>query len=151
MVNARLLSKSGSFITRVVRESEPRAGKDGLLTVTTEAIVDVKELQKAVNRMSREERIDVIRPRGDPRISVRILVRSEGGADAPSRPSPIAENIVKAEIKSFGFRTWSDESLPPAAETGPDLPSPAKSACAGCRRARSLGARDRKYVVGPPP
>ena len=98
------------------RESEPRVGKDGLLTVTTEAMVDVKALQKAVNEMSRDERIGFIRARGDPRISVRILVRADGAPDAPSRPSPIAENIIKAEIKSFGFRTWSDDE--PAAGRG---------------------------------
>ena len=108
-VNDRLLSRSGTFITRVVRESEPRVGKDGLLTVTTEAVVDVKALQKAVNQMSRDERIAFIRARGDPRISVRILVRTDGAPDAPPQPSPIAENIIKAEIKSFGFRTWSDD------------------------------------------
>jgi hypothetical protein len=115
-INDRLLSRSGSFITRVVRESEARVGKDGLLTVTTEAVVDVKALQKAVNQMSRDERIAFIRARGDPRISVRILVRTDSAPDAPSRPSPIAENIIKAEIKSFGFRTWSDDE--PAAANG---------------------------------
>jgi serine/threonine-protein kinase len=115
-INDRLLSRSGSFITRVVRESEPRVGKDGLLTVATEAVVDVKALQRAVNQMSRDERIGLIRARGDPKISVRILVRADGAADAPSRPSPIAENIIKAEIKSFGFRTWSDDE--PAAGGG---------------------------------
>ncbi len=108
-INDRLLSRSGTFITRVVHESEPRVGKDGLLTVTTEAMVDVKALQKAVNEMSRDQRIGFIRARGDPRISVRILVRADGAPDASPRPSPIAENIIKAEIKSFGFRTWSDD------------------------------------------
>jgi serine/threonine-protein kinase len=122
LVNARLLANSGSYITRVVRESAPRAGKDGLLTVTTEAIVDVKALQKAVNRMSRDERIEFIRARGDPKISVRILVRSDGEPGAPPRPSPIAENIIKAEIKSFGFRTWSDEEpAAGSARTGADF------------------------------
>jgi len=116
VVSDRLLSKSGSFITRVVQEGEPRAGKDGLLTVTTEAMVNVKALQKAVNQMSRDERIEFIRARGDPKISVRILARSDGEPDAPSRASPIAENIIKAEVKSFGFRTWSDDE--PAAGGG---------------------------------
>jgi serine/threonine-protein kinase len=36
-------------------------------------------------------------------------VRADGAPDALPRPSPIAENIIKAEIKSFGFRTWSDD------------------------------------------
>ena len=116
LVNARLLSKSDSFITRVVQEGEPSIGKDGLMTVTTEAMVNVKALQKAVNQMSRDERVEFIRARGDPKISVRILARSEADANAPARPSPVAENIVKAEIKSFGFRTWSDDE--PAADGG---------------------------------
>ena len=35
-------------IKAVVRESEPRVGKDGLMSVTTEAVVNVKALQKSL-------------------------------------------------------------------------------------------------------
>jgi serine/threonine-protein kinase len=104
----RLLSQSGSYIKSVVREGEPRLGKDGLMSITTDALVDVKAVQKSLNQMSREERIDLIRAGGDPRISVQISVRDADRPDAPAQPSPFAENILKERIKSFGFRTWAE-------------------------------------------
>jgi eukaryotic-like serine/threonine-protein kinase len=104
----KLLSKSGSYITTVVRESEPRMGKDGLMSITTEAVVNVRAVQKSLNEMSRDERIAFIRASGDPKVSVRISVRDADLPDAPPFPSPVADNIVKERIKSFGFRTWSE-------------------------------------------
>jgi serine/threonine-protein kinase len=62
--------------------------------------------------MSREERLDLIRAKGDPRIALHIAVRDAEHADAPPLPSPVAENILKARIRSFGFRTWSAEDAP---------------------------------------
>ena len=44
-------------------------------TITTEAVVDVKAVQKSLNQMSRDERIEFIRASGDPRVSVRIAGR----------------------------------------------------------------------------
>jgi serine/threonine-protein kinase len=105
----RLLAKSGSFITTVVRESPPREGKDGLVSMTTEAVVNVKALQKSLNQMSRDERIELIRAGGDPKIAVRIVVRDADAPNAPGQASPVAENLLKERIKSFGFRTWSDD------------------------------------------
>jgi len=114
LLNARLLANSGSFITRVVQESEPRIGKDGLLSITTQAVVNVKAVQNSLNRMSRDERVEFIRAIGDPKVSVRISTRFADQPDASPRPSPVAENVIKAHIKSFGFRTWSEED--PAAD-----------------------------------
>jgi len=104
----RLMSKSGNFITAVVQESEPRPGKDGLVSMTTQAVVNVKALQKSLNDMSRDERIELIRTSGDPRIAVRIGARDADMPDAPPLPSAVAENLLKERIKSFGFRTWSE-------------------------------------------
>jgi eukaryotic-like serine/threonine-protein kinase len=104
----KVLSKSGTFVTAVMRESEPQVGKDGLMYVTTEAMVDVKAVQKSLNQMSRDERIEFIRASGDPRVSVRIVARDADMPGAPPLPSPAAENILKERIKSFGFRTWSE-------------------------------------------
>ena len=104
----RLLSQSGSYIKSVVRESEPRLGKDGLMSITTDAVVNVKAVQKSLNQMSRDERIDLIRAGGDPKISVQISVRDAERLDVPPLPSPVAENILKERIKSFGFRTWAE-------------------------------------------
>jgi len=112
----RLLTQSGSFIATTVRESEPRTGRDGLMSMTTEAVVNVKALQKSLNQMSRDERIQFIRAGGDPRISVAITVRDADDPNAPPRPSPVAENLLKERIKSFGFRTWSDDGAGAAAQ-----------------------------------
>jgi serine/threonine-protein kinase len=106
----RVVSKSGDFISGIVRESEPQMGKDGLMSVTTQAIVDVRAVQQSLNRLSRDERVTLIRANGDPRVAVRITMRDADVPDAPAQPSPIAENILKERIKSFGFRTWSDEA-----------------------------------------
>src|SRR5437773_2168518 len=110
LLKERVLSKSGTFIKTVVRESEPRMGKDGLMSITTEAVVNVKAVQKSLNQMSRDERIDFIRASGDPKVSVQISVRDADQPDAPPQGSPVAENILKERIKSFGFRTWSEGS-----------------------------------------
>jgi serine/threonine-protein kinase len=106
----RVVSRSGDFISGVVREGEPQMGKDGLMSVTTQAIVDVRAVQQTLNRLSRDERVTLIRANGDPRVAVRISLRDADAPDAPAQPSPIAENILKERIKSFGFRTWSDEA-----------------------------------------
>jgi serine/threonine-protein kinase len=110
VVQDKLLSQSGSYIANVVNESEPVVGKDGLMTVTTQAVVNVKALQKSLNQMSRDERLTLIRAQGDPRIALRVAVRDADQPDAPPQPSPVAENIVKDRIRSFGFRTWSGNS-----------------------------------------
>jgi serine/threonine-protein kinase len=110
LLRDKLLSRSASFIADVLQESEPQVGKDGFAWLTTKAVVNVKALQKSLNQMSREERIEFIRAHGDPKVEVRITVRDADRPDAPAQASPIAENLLKARIKSFGFRTWSEES-----------------------------------------
>jgi serine/threonine-protein kinase len=109
VLKSRVVARSGDFVGTVVREGEPQLGKDGLMSVTTQAIVDVKAVQQSLNQLSRDERINLIRANGDPRVAVRIMMRDADVPDAPAQPSPIAENILKERIKSFGFRTWSDE------------------------------------------
>jgi serine/threonine-protein kinase len=110
----KLLSKSGDYIANVVQEGEPQLGSDGLMYVTTQAAVKVREVQKSLNQMSHEERIDFIRNNGDPKISVTIGVRGDN-PDAPAQNSQVAENLLKERIKSFGFRIWSDDARAPAA------------------------------------
>ncbi len=129
----RLLSKSGNYIASIVQEGEPRLGKDGLMYVTTQAAVKVREVQKSLNQMSRDERIEFIRNNGDPRISVGINVRGERG-DAPAQNSQVAENLLKERIKSFGFRTWSDDAKAPPS-------SPADFSVVGEARLKKLSAR----------
>ncbi len=129
----KLLSKSGSYITTVVRESEPRMGKDGLMSITTQAVVNVKAVQKSLNQMSREERIELIRANGNPKVAVQISVRDADQPSAPPQTSPVAENILKERIKSFGFRTWSER------ESGAD--KGADSLIQGEARIKKLSAR----------
>ena len=120
LLNDKLMSRSGDFVTTVVRESAPQSGKDGLVSLTTEAVVNVRAVQKSLNEMSRNERIEFIRASGDPRVAVRIAARDADAPDLPGRPSPAAENILKERIKSFGFRTWSEDGARNN-EAGPDF------------------------------
>ena len=107
----QILSKSSDFVTTVVRESAPQTGKDGLVSLTTEAVVNIRAVQKSLNEMSRNERVELIRASGDPRVAVRIATRDADKPDAPAQPSPAAENILKERIKSFGFRVWSEDTM----------------------------------------
>jgi serine/threonine-protein kinase len=126
-----LLARSGDYIASVVQESAPELGKDGLMYVTTQAVVKSKELQKSLNQMSRDERIDFIRNNGDPKISVRVATRDADRPEGPAQPSAIAENMLKERIKTFGFRTWSDD----AGAAKPDF------AVVGEARIKKLSAR----------
>ena len=112
----RVVADSDRFVGPIVRESAPRIGKDGLASMTTEAVVDVKAVRKSLNEMTRHERIRLIRASGDPKIATRVVVRDADDPALPPRASPAAENMLKERIKSFGFRTWSDEGE--AARTG---------------------------------
>jgi tRNA A-37 threonylcarbamoyl transferase component Bud32 len=122
LVQDKLLARSGTYISTVVQESQPQLGKDGLMSMTTQAVVDVRALQKSLNQMSRDERVEFIRASGDPRISVQIAVRDADQPNAAARPSPVAENLLKERIKAFGFRTWSDnDNRTPDAQQAPDF------------------------------
>jgi serine/threonine-protein kinase len=101
--------------------------------MTTQAVVDVRAVQKSVNQMSRAERIDLIRAGGDPKISVQVSTRDADRPDVPPRLSPVAENLVKERIKSFGFRTWS--------EAGPDATPGADFAVTGEAAIKRLSMR----------
>jgi serine/threonine-protein kinase len=119
LIRDRVLSRSGEFIKTVLHEGEPRTGKDGLVSITTEAVVNVKAVQKSLNQMSRDERVELIRAGGDPKVSVQISVRDADRPDAPPLPSPVAENILKERIRSFGFRTWAEGAAD--GSKGPDF------------------------------
>ncbi len=85
VLSERLLAKSPGFIGTVMRESEPRIGKDGLMSMTTEAVVNVKAVQKSLNQMSRDERIELIRANGNPAhrdADRRLRCRSPGRTSA---------------------------------------------------------------------
>ncbi len=118
LIEQKLLSNPGMFIKTVIQEGAPETGKDGLIAAETRAAVKVRDVQKSLNRMSKEERIDFIRNNGDPKISILIAIRNADTAQAlPAERSQLAENVVKERIKSFGFRVWSVEG---ETKTGPN-------------------------------
>lgn len=111
LVRDKLMSRSGEFIQAVLQEQPPQLGKDGLMSLTTRATVRVRDVQKSLNQMSADERVEFIRNNGDPKISVAIATRSaDADPAAPAQRSPLAENLLKERVQSFGFRIWNDES-----------------------------------------
>lgn len=118
VLRAKLLANSSNYIATIVQEGAPELGKNGLMYVTTQAAVRVRDIQKSLNQMSRDERIEFIRNNGDPKISVTIGVRGENDAAANSQ---IAENLLKERIKSFGFRIWSGDAQASGQGKGADF------------------------------
>jgi serine/threonine-protein kinase len=78
----------------------------------------MRDVQKSLNQLSRDERIEFIRNKGDPRISIRIDIGNADGAALGRERSQLAENVVKDRIKSFGFRVWAAEGDNPPAPDG---------------------------------
>jgi serine/threonine-protein kinase len=110
LIEQKLLSQSGSFIKSVLQEGTPATGKDGLLETETRAVLRVRDVQKSLNQLSRDERIDFIRNNGDPKVSIRMTISNADTAQAlPPVRSQLAENVVKERIKSFGFRVWAND------------------------------------------
>jgi len=119
LIERKLLPNSGAFIRSVLQEGAPSAGKGGLMEMQTRAVVSMREVQKSLNQLSREERVDFIRNKGDPRISIRIDVVNAAGGPLSRDRSQLAENVLKERIKSFGFRVWAAEGDAPAAGAQP--------------------------------
>lgn len=111
VLQARLLDRSSDFIQAVLEEGPPQLGKDGLMAGQVRAAVKVRQVQKSLNQMSQDERVDFIRNNGDPKIAVAVASRwAEGDPNAPAQRSALAENTLKQHIQGFGFRTWNDEA-----------------------------------------
>ncbi len=110
LIQARLLANSNQFIQTIGEEQAPQQGKDGLMSMTAKASVNVRQVQKSLNQMSAEERVEFIRNNGDPKISVAINTKSADSDPAAAAPrSPVAENLLKERIQSFGFRLANDD------------------------------------------
>jgi hypothetical protein len=114
VIEAKLLANSGSFIRTVVQDGTPDTN-GSRVEMPTRAVVSLRDVQRSLNQLSRDERIDFIRNQGDPRISIRIDIGAEGGSALGRDRSQLAENVVKDRIKSFGFRVWSGEGDNPNA------------------------------------
>ncbi len=106
LIERKLLANPAPFIRSVLQESAGAPSAGNMVEMQTRAVVNLRDVQKSLNQLSREERIEFIRNKGDPRISIRIDIGNASGALGRER-SQLAENIVKERIKSFGFRVWA--------------------------------------------
>jgi eukaryotic-like serine/threonine-protein kinase len=136
LIETKLLADPGHFIRTVVLEGG--ADKNGtFVEMPTRAVVNMRDVQKSLNQLSRDERIDFIRNQGDPRISIRIDIGNEGGGALGRDRSQLAENVVKERIKSFGFRVWSGEGDNPNAASA----QPADFAIKGDVKLKSMSMK----------
>ncbi len=111
LIEQKLLSQPGTFIKTMLHEGTPVAGKDGLLETETRAVLKMRDVQKSLNQLSKDERIEFIRNNGDPKVAIQMTIANAETAQAlPAARSQLAENILKERIKSFGFRVWSSDN-----------------------------------------
>jgi serine/threonine-protein kinase len=117
VLRSKLLNRSGEFIKTVLEQQPPTLSKYGLMLGTMRATVKVRDVQKSLNEISREQRIEFIRNNGDPRISinVRALSANADPSMAPER-SAAAENILAEHIRSFGFVVVDEKNANPPEE-----------------------------------
>jgi len=111
LIEQKLLSQSGNFIQTVLMEEAPVLGQDGLMETQTRAVLKTRDIQKSLNQLSKEERVDFIRNHGDPKVAIQMTLANADTSQAlPAVRSQLAENVLKERIKSFGFRVWSQDS-----------------------------------------
>jgi len=108
LLEQKLLSHSDSFIKTTLMETAPSMGQDGMMQAQTRAVVKTRDIQKSLNALSQQERVDFIRNHGDPKVAIQMTLTNADTAQLlPSQRSQLAENVLKERIKSFGFRVWS--------------------------------------------
>ena len=111
LIHDRVLTRSQGLIKQVIKESEPWLGEDGFMHLLLKAEGYLTNVREAVESMSRAERVQLIKERGNPRIAVSVTVRdAERGTQVPPERSAIAENLLKEHISGFGYRVWSQDS-----------------------------------------
>ena len=110
LIEDRVLTKSSGLIKRVIEESNPEMGDDGLMHLQLTAEVFISDVKKALDTLSKEQRLSLLKERGNPTISVAIVVRDAArGESSGAESSPIAENILKEHFSNFGYRVWSED------------------------------------------
>lgn len=113
----KLLSRSDQYITTVREQTPPQTSAYGLVAGTMRATVKVRDVQKSLNQISRDDRVEFIRNNGDPRIAVNIRAQSAvGDPAAGAQRSAVAENILLERIRSFGFVAVDDQLAKPPAD-----------------------------------
>ncbi len=96
----------GELIDHLADDARPRVGNDGLVYLAATADVRLEELRREVYRLSREQRVALIRAQGDPLISVAVSIR-DAERGSPIERSTLAENVIEERIRDFGFRVTS--------------------------------------------
>ena len=109
LIEDKVLSKSKGLIKQILEQSAPKLGEDGLMHLQIKAEVFIIEVKNALQSLSRESRLSLIKERGNPTISVAVVVRDakRSAEDVPENSS-IAENILKEHFVNFGYRVWSE-------------------------------------------
>jgi hypothetical protein len=117
VVRTKLLARSDDFIKTVLTQDTPQTSPDGVTFGIMRAAVSVRDVQKTLNQISRDERVDFIRNNGDPKIAVSVRTwNPDADAATGPQPSPVAENILKEHIHSFGFAVVDEEHAKPPAD-----------------------------------
>jgi len=117
ILRTKLLARSDDFITTVFQQPTAQKAQDGSTYGIMQAAVSVRDVQKSLNQISREDRVEFIRNNGDPRISVSVRAWTPGAeGDAGPQISPVAENLLKEHSRSFGFAVVDDNQAKPPAD-----------------------------------
>lgn len=109
LLRDKLFSRSDQYISTVLEQVPPQLSRYGLLLGTIRANVRIHEVQRSLNAIAREDRVEFVRNNGNPRVAVEVRVRGERSA--------VAENILMDRIRSFGFVAVDAATAQP----GPDF------------------------------
>jgi serine/threonine-protein kinase len=117
LLRDKLFSRSDDYISTVLEQKPPQLSHYGLLLGTIRATVKVHDVQRSLNAISRDERVEFIRNSGNPRIAVEVRTQSDlaNPAAKPQR-SAVAENILMDRIRSYGFVAVDSAIAEPAAD-----------------------------------
>ena len=109
LIEDKVLSKSKGLIKQILEQSPPRLGENGLMHMQIKAEVFIADVKTALQSLSRENRLSLIKEHGNPTISVAVVVRdAKRSSDDVPENSSIADNILKEHFVNFGYRVWSE-------------------------------------------
>ncbi len=111
LIEDRVLTQSKGLIKQVIKESPPWQGEDGFMHMLIKAEVYLIGVEEALRKMSKAERVSLLKSHGNPTISVAVMIRdAKRSSDIEPERSPIAENILKEHFSKFGYRVWSEDT-----------------------------------------
>ncbi len=104
LVKERITSKSEGFIQKITQKENIGVLEDGFYHVRIQADVLTKPLTLAIAKMSREDRIEMIRTRGNPGFTVAIQARY---ADGRVENCLVCNTEITDHLKKFGYKIVS--------------------------------------------